>query len=230
MQLLGDNQRLPNKQRTTAERLFKRMNSVVMAVQFTCFLIDLARSTVSAPKTFKNDIWIAHDFRLDDVLTTKLNCTYQYTGSLNGYDNMGLTLDEYNHGFLFADFAGRVRFALIITALAIIIGAINKLLFDLNVYEFKWKNLLLHKEVITVIELIFLAMTIQSCYEAGKGAEILRHYIKACGINTETSLPFTLPFVSIYVATAVTLFVHAVSACIHLRNALSDSPPLPGDK
>jgi hypothetical protein len=228
MQLLGDHQRLPNKQRTGAEKMFKKLNSVILAIQLACLLIDVSRVTVAADKTFTRDMWLPHDYELMPVLQSKTaNCTYDHVGTVRGYANMPITIDATNQGYLLANLAADARWAMIVAGIALVLGAINKGLFDLNIYEFKYKQLVFHKELLTLAEFMVLCLTIQACAEVDASGSTLRDYLEHCDVQSASSLPFATPLIALYVGASVVLFIHVVTALIHLRNTLSDTQPGP---
>jgi hypothetical protein len=235
MQLLGDHQRLPNKQRTKIEKSFKWINSIVMAVQFACFLIDLSRISIAAPKTFEEGdiIWVRRSFALDQIIATKTATCYNETGGYNftgnvwGYSNVPLQLNSLTQNMLFAELSELMRFAVIVNAAALVVGFFNKFMYDANVYEWRWKQLFIHKDVVTFVEIILLCVSIQRCAACDVIAPILREWLQACGVHSENSLPYVAPLIAMYVANGFTLLMHLVTLLILLKNSLGDKPPEP---
>ena len=230
MHLVGDQQRLPAKQRTKAEKLFKRINTFIIAAHLACYLIDLSAVVIATPKTFTNTIWGVTDFGLKPVLDAKTgNCSHLTVDRVRGFADTPLNITGSNHAIIFTELAVNVRFCMIVTAVAVVLSAANKMVYDFNIFEVKLgRSVVLHKEVLTLTEFIFLIMSIQSATEAELYASDLRGYLVACGVTSESSLPFAVPFVAIYVATGVVLGLHVISFLIHLRNTLSETPPTPG--
>jgi hypothetical protein len=222
MHLVGDDQRRPRKERTTAERMFKRINSVILALQFTCLLIAMATAFIAGGNTFSGDMWFGTEYGLELVLQTKTeNCSYATRDERWGYLSTPMAITSANQGLFFVTLASSVRSEMITAFLAFIVGAINKLIYDLNVFEKDIKRMTLHKECLSVIELVFLGMTINSNSGLETKAAPLRPYLKHCGITNERSLPFHAPFVTLYVSSAVVLFMHAVTLCLMVSNAVS---------
>lgn len=232
MHLLGDHQRLPRKQRTAVEKFFKKFNTLVLAVQLACFLIDVARVSTANPKTFESSIWSRSRFELHPILEARTsNCSgYTHTQTYLSYPDTTVVISHDNHGIFFARLAADMRWAIIVNAIAFVIGFLNKLAFDLNYYEFSPKFFgaaVLHKEVITVAELLLLAVTIQACDATSNSAAALRSYLRHCGVTGSGTLPFQAPLVAIIVGTGFALFIHVVCMFIHLRMTFTDRQPGP---
>ena len=151
-----------------------------------------------------------------------VNCSYTYGATHYGFTDLELTVNERNQGLFFVNLAVSVRYVIFQAFIVFIVGAINKLIFDLNIFEAKWKHLRVHKEILTMIELALLALTINQLVIVDRVAEPLRLYLKhGCGVVNERSLPFQAPFVSLYVSCIVVLFMHAVTFIIYISNAKS---------
>lgn len=230
MHLVGDEQKRKPKERTKGERLFKRANSVVMAVQLTCLLIVLSQVTIAVPKTFGSSrtIWMSNSFQFEDIIAAKItNCTWSWVGSFRGFPEQNLTLTVSNAALPFADLAAKARWAIIVNAIGLVVGAVNKLLFDLNLFSFVVGRVVFHKSILSFIEVVLLAMGIQACTQVDAVATILRGYLDHCDVRSQSSLPYTAPFIALYVANAFTLFMHFVTLVILFVNALgSDLVPL----
>ena len=232
MQLLGDHQRLPTKQRTGLEKAFKQINTIVLAVQLACILVDLSNVIISADKTFTGSMWVPEPFGLESVLHHKTaNCSYVVTERVRGFADTTINITAANHARLFADVAINARFTLIIAMVAFVVGVVNKFLYDFNIFEFKFGRVIFHKEIVTLAELMLLCMTFNGASNTEVAAALVRKYLeKGCGVVGHGTLPFASPFVAIYVSTAFVLLIHFITFLLHLRFTLNDKQPNPSKK
>lgn len=229
MHILADDQKRGRKNRTGAERILKRLNSVVLVAQLGCLLVTISYASIAAGKTFKSSLWFPQEYELETVLELKTkNCTYNEIGSHFGFGEVNTTITHANQGLFMAEAAELLRATLVVNGVAVVLGSVNKLLFDLNVFDFRYRHLVLHKELISVLELGLLIWSLVSAIEAEAPAKLMRNYLKHCGVSARSSIFYVPPFAWLYTSISLTLFIHLVTICLHLRNALKKPPRLPG--
>eukprot|EP00759_Apiculatamorpha_spiralis_P036649 PhF_6_TR3683/c0_g1_i1/m.5234 len=207
--------------RTYAEKKIKRVNTFVMVVQFTCFLITITDIAIRSEKTFVGDMWYPDkdDLALTYQLQTALiNCSY--TGTIK---RGGWTLTNtitYNTSLpILADTTGKIRVSLLVNAFAIFAGSINKVLFDLNTHDIiRLGRLRVKKQLLMGIEFVLIIWAIAAMEGLEDSSLYLHKWISGCGVKYLTifSVP---PFVAMYVGHGVVLLMHGVTFWLLLLNA-----------
>lgn len=224
MHLVGDDQKRPNKQRTTGERYFKRLNNILMATQFACYLIVFSSVVIAMRKTIGLDsttLDTQFSFRLTKFLASKTaNCSFSTIQDVDGSTGVPFVINSRNQAELFVELMSRINFCLGINGMVIIVGAINKLFFDLNKFHVRIRHLYFHKDVVTTTEILLLAVCYKAAVSLEPRAALLRQYLQFCGIRSQSSIPFTVPFTPIYVSLAFTIGLHFLSVLIFLSNTL----------
>ena len=224
MHLLGEDQKRGRKNRSPPERIFKWVNSLVMTVQLACFLITVAQVSIASSKTFSTDFFFPSEFGLKIALSTKTeNCTVPITED-SFYSDIPVALSSYNRDYRLARLAYRVRRVIAFSGVMLAMSGFNRLLYDLNIYAFKYHYLVLRKGVVTLLEIMFIIITLVSCIAPQHDAKILRDYFKNCGVVNRNYLPHTIPFVALYISIGVTLTAHGVSFLILLINGTKKGP------
>ena len=220
MHIVPEDQKRPNKGRTGVERMFRRLNDLVMAVQLICWLIYTASVTLRSGKTLGTDMWAPSGFSLSPVLEYKLaNCSYTTSVDLYAFTGLNITLTRNNSAEIWADFAGQLRLIVVISAVALTIGAVNKLLFNLNKFHWRYHNLYLHKDIVSAAEFVFLAYQVFLLATIQPLAALLQNYLRFCGAKQSNYLPF-VSSTPLWVAFAVAAGIHFLSLCCLLWNAL----------
>lgn len=229
MMIYGDGQRMSNKGRSTPEKFFKQYNSLVMAVQFACLLVVLSLSIIATPKTVQGDIWFPNNYVPSaTMMLAASNCSHEAEKSYLGYRNTRIVFTDATIAPHIAHVAVGVRFAILCAGLALIVGSVNKILFDLNRYELQYKNLVLHKEVITLVEIMLVCLLIITCSATEEQAALLREFFDACGSDKmadpadpvggaeaasvlKRTLPYVMPFTALYISSGIVLGSHFIT-------------------
>ena len=221
MHLVGDDQRRHRKGRSSSEKFFKRANMLILAVQLACFLITLSLVLIAAGRTYEGSFIFPSDYLLAEVLDAKTrNCSFNASLTVEGYPNVPITLNYNNQGRIFTETASEIRFAFAVYIAALALGAANKLVFDVNKYSLAIRHLVIHKEILTSIELILLGFTYQQCFRCEGRSSLLVAYLHHCGVTETVTMYHQVPFVALYVGNSVVIFFHLVSFVILIYNSL----------
>lgn len=212
MHVVGERQRQPLKHRHVSENLIRILYDIVLAVKYITLLVLIATATISAKRTFAVDFWSPNGFALSPVLTYKLaNCTYATTVDMYAFRNASLTITSANNSELFTDFASQLRTLIIIAAVHVLLGAVNRELFRSNIFVKRFRHMYLHKDVLTMTEVCLLAWIFASTYHLDQQQRTLQAYFRSCNIIRTTYLPFvSLTTMYVFVGSACASFVIAV--------------------
>lgn len=220
MHLVGDDQRRHRKDRTSAEKFFKRANTFIVAIQLACFLIAISQISIAANKTFKGSMFFPRKFELERILDNKTgNCSLTIVDTYFSMRNVNVTVHTNNRGYFFARLAYGLRTVIGVNAATIVVGGANKLIMDLNKYEFHYHQLVIHKEVLTTIEIVLLCYNLYVLADTEMWASILRAFLDHCGVEADTSVPYVVPVFALYFAVSFALFCHVLTFVIHVVNA-----------
>ena len=228
MHLLGDLQRRPRKGRTSLEKAFKAINSLILLVQFTSLLVTATYASIFSTKTFNHHMWYPGRIELSAMLQYKLfNCTQNITYSFDAVGDFDMPLNSDTALDLLSYHSFYTALAVFFTLLAVASGAINKVLFDMNFYSFRYRNMVFRKSMLTTLELTFIALGLISASASVNGAPLLKDYFKFCGVRSKRLLPYASPLTGIFVSHAVVLFGHFVTLCLLIRTAWEKPPKNP---
>jgi hypothetical protein len=221
MHIVPEDQKRPKKGRTAAERVFRRVNDITMLVQLVCWLYYTSTLTRRGATTMATDLWAGFpSFVLSPVLEYKLtNCSFTTVASIYAFSDMNMTLNKANSTELIADLIGHMRLIVIISAFAMLVGGLNKLLFSLNVFHWRYHHLYLHKDILTAVEVVMLGYQMMLLITVEPQKELIGNFFRYCGVKQSNYLPF-LSSASLWVFFGVTVGVHAFSILFHLLYAL----------
>lgn len=222
MHCVGDEQRRPNKNRTQPEKVFKRLNSLISAVQFAGVLIVASQILIAVPKTISSDFILPGDFALEFALDRRTqNCSLLRQQTYYGFPGLKLNISVATRDFYFADFIGDLRIAIFVYAVAVAVGVVNKLLFDVNFFELIISHyIVIHKDLLTAAEWALMALSYWYASGADETGLLLQDYLRQCGVRASSTLPFVSPLLAIYLTGAVALGAHVVTVMILLHNAV----------
>ena len=227
MHLVGEQQKRPNKGRLGTEQAFKRINNCVLAVHLACFLTVISLVSIAGGKTFAGNLW-STSIELDEVIATKTaNCSQTIMAASGGWKEWSQVVSPDDLFFRFATFAGRVKLCMGLNLACLLIGAINKLAFDVNIFEIRIRHLIIRKELLSAAEFLFIIFSYVSASDVESDATILRNYLSYCGVTSQNSLPYEPPFVALYVGLSWTVFIHVICFIILCWNTLQEPAPIP---
>jgi len=207
--------------RTKMEKRNKRINTLVLLAQFTCFLIMLTQISTRSEKTFRGDPWYPAQERFDltvQLQTQLANCTHTAVIMRGGWE-IEYTIGLQNSTVLMADCAGRIRVAILVNAFAIVAGSMNKIMYDLNVhYITKLGRLKVRKQLLLMIEFVLIVWAIVAMEALEDMAKFLHDWTTKCNVKFQTifSVP---PFIAMYVGHGIVLLAYLVNWFMLLQNA-----------
>jgi hypothetical protein len=224
MHILGPDQRRPRKDRSTAEKAFQRLNTIVVAVQLACLLIVVAQITMNSGKTFNSNFFGVSEYQVLDPALLNTTCVLESVTSGSQFTDYKLVLSYKNIPWMLSKNVNDVRTCIAANSVLIVLGAINKLFFDFNAHEFRYHHFVFRKEVLTVWEMLALIVSYVTTKSIERNASIISRYLIACGNNNGNAYVSNIPFVPIFISLAIVTFVHFVSILIALKNMLRRHP------
>lgn len=221
MHIVAEDQKRPKKGRTGMERLFRRINDATMVVQLVCWLFYTSTVARRGVKTFAHDMWGTDTtFQLSEVLEFKLsNCSYRTVTDLYAFTELNLTLTRDNTNELWIDFAAQVRLLIVVTAVLMVVAALNKFMFLQNMFHYRFHHLYLHKEIVTATEFVLIAYQLFLLIALAPQQSLFTGYLRYCNVRQTNYLPF-VSSTSLWVFFSVTVAVHFFSVCCFMWNAL----------
>ena len=228
MHLLGDIQKRHRKGRTAAEKIFKAVNSLIIAVQFAGLIITGTYACILSTKTFTHNMFYPGKVELSSLLTYKLqNCTQPIVYNFEAVGDFNLVLDSNLVLEFLAQHSYYATLAIFFTLLSVVVGALNKVIFDMNIYSVRYRNLVFRKSTVTAIEFVLIAIGLTNCILATYDAPMLQDYFQHCGIRTRNLLPYASPLTGLFVAHSVVMFGHLVTFIILIKNGMAKPPKPP---
>jgi hypothetical protein len=223
MHILPYKQRRSLKHRSSGEQALKWVNIVVAGVQLACFIIVITQINSGARLTFDNDMWNDDPIALTVSLQAKLsNCSSTQTIELSGFTGIPATFSEDNFFYYMAYMMREIKFAVVVNAFATVLGWVNKVLFNLNFYETRHKHIILRKDILTTLEIMFLVFGILATNDASGWAGYLTEHLKHCGLVEKSYLPYVPPLVAFFVCQSITLAMHVLCMAAHVYNAYNE--------
>lgn len=230
MFVVGEDQKRPDKGRTKSETAFKYLNNCVLLVQLATFLTVATLCTIAAGKTFEDtNFWFGgQQLKLAETIDAKtINCTGNVSVAYGGWNAYDQVISRDDFLYRLAYFTGQMRFTLICNGIALGIGAFNKVLMEMNIMEFRYKSLIIRKEIVTTVEIMILCLCIFLQSQVELDASVLRDYWKDCGLTAETALPFQPPLIALYLGLIWTLIVHVLSWIMLGYHTCTKPPTVP---
>eukprot|EP01059_Diplonema_ambulator_P033097 TRINITY_DN6779_c0_g2_i1.p1 TRINITY_DN6779_c0_g2~~TRINITY_DN6779_c0_g2_i1.p1 ORF type:complete len:290 (+),score=51.96 TRINITY_DN6779_c0_g2_i1:31-900(+) len=219
---------LPHGLRLYEERVLRHVNIAVALGCLVCIVVTITEVAQKADKTV-NDFWTpGGDFKLNGYFEAALkdSCEYQGTVNLGEFDMKKYTIDENSRGFLMALTCGLIRRALLISASAVFLTFLNKIGFNYNWHDVRYGSYIVEKSFLLLLEVIFIVWAIIALKHPQSLASDLETYIKLCSRDTIPTHVFTTPpYIAMFVAHGVTLFVYIVNAFLLLSNSTRQVPP-----
>ena len=224
MHVVGEAQRRPKSKRHISEKVMAKVYVILFLVKYITFLITLVTINIAADKTFGVSFWLPKGYSLSTILTAKLSACEvpMQRDGWYAFDNVSMTITSENNVELFTDFGGQLRTGIIFAGVSIVLGALNMRLFQENIYVLRWRNVFLHKDVITTLEAVLLSLTFYTFYHAEDQGAVLRAYLRACEVHRESYLPF-VEFTALYVFIGVGAGGYALGWLILLYNVAANN-------
>lgn len=224
MHILGADQKRPRKDRSTSEKIFQRLNTIVIAVQLAGLLIVVAQITMNSGKTLNSSFFSVSKYAVLDPALLNQTCELDTLTSGGQFANYRLVLSYKNIAWMLSKNVNDVRSCIAANSVLIALGAINKLFFDFNAHELRYHHFVLRKEILTVWEMFALIVAYVTTKSIERNASLLGRYLSACGNNNGNSYVSNIPFVPIFISLAIVTVVHFVSILIALKNMLRRHP------
>jgi hypothetical protein len=196
-------------------------------VQLGCFLFAVSSLSVSADKTFENDMWGYRVPKLDVVLEAKtFNHTYVVSADFGNSRDIPWEINGNTVVYLLAQLAYTSKFVIVVAAIAVFLGAINRVLFDLNIFRLQQHYLIIRKDLLTCLDCLVLILGLILLAEADRLSAPLRDFFEDAGLSNENTIPYVAPYVELYFAFTIGLASHVVTAFLHLYNAQRKDLPV----
>lgn len=228
MHVLPECQRRGKKHRTTVEKVFKRLNTLIIAAHFGCFLIVVSQIAISAKKTMDNDFWFGGNFAFNTIIESKTaNCSQMQVQDIAGFNGWEQEISFHDREFKFAEFASELRFTIGVNAAALVLGGINKVCFDINLFALRFRHIRIRKDLVTTLEFMFIVMSFIATAGLEAKGERLQSYLQFCGLESKSSIPYLPPLTALFVGLSITAFFHVVTLLIMLKHALKKQSKKP---
>lgn len=230
MHVLSPEQRLPGKKRSKAEKVFQRVNTIVVAAQLATLIVLIGLVAVAAPKSMKNNLFVNSELQLVNNYYYP-DCEKTYTTSNGLFNNYPFTVSVRNIAYLVTRSVYNMKRCWAIYAAYIGIGMINKLLFDLNIHHVTIGYLQLRKDVISIMEIIFLILSFVTTKMLERENEILQDYVSGCYQQTynkdfdKSYFQYSSPFIAFYVGLAISAALTFFALLVGFVSMWSLEPP-----
>eukprot|EP00758_Cryptobia_borreli_P005604 Tbor_TRINITY_DN4932_c0_g1::TRINITY_DN4932_c0_g1_i1::g.9971::m.9971 len=217
--------------RTRAEKLFKRLNTFIFAVQLACVIFSATAISSAINMTVEKDKfqW-KDDVRIrESLLMTAKNCsTYSDYRKMivmtRGSYRYNIEINEDNFSYLMVELLIHAISSLIACSVALFFGFINKAAFEFNKHEWIIRSINIYKTPFTVMEFIAIIYAFITINEGESLAEVMQAYLKECTTMDQRkafeTIPFVFPFITQYIALGNTLLWHLITAAIAVRNGM----------
>ncbi|XQJ30923.1 hypothetical protein NXY56_007030 [Leishmania guyanensis] len=220
MQLVSDLQQRPKKGRLSVEKNIVPFYDLCTAVQFITFLIHTVTTVIGASRTFVHNIIVQNDFELTPALVHKTrNCSFSTVRNMYAFDSVNMTFTQSSVNDVFVDQAIQMRLAIFVCAATFFVGAVNRTLVDANVFVIKFRNFYFWKDIISATELLLLAYVMQITATIVQPASLLRDYLRHCGVQASSYLPF-ISIINLWVFAGVGYLTYVVGIALYLNNTL----------
>ncbi|GET88217.1 hypothetical protein, conserved [Leishmania tarentolae] len=220
MQLVSDLQQRPKRGRLWIEKSIVPFYDLCTGVQLIMFLIHTVTTIDSASRTFTRHIIVQNDFELAPSLVYKTrNCSFSTVRDIYAFNAVNMTFTQSSVNDVFVDQAIKMRLAIFVCGATIVVGSLNRMLVEANVFVIKFRNFYLWKDMISAAELLLLAYVIQIVATVRSPAILLQDYLRHCGVAANFYLPF-VSTINLWVFAGVGYFTYVVGLIIYLNNAL----------
>lgn len=220
MQLVSDLQQRTKKGRLKIEKQIVSFYDLCSLVQLTVFLIHTVTTMIGANRTFKNYIIVENNFELAPALTYKTqNCKYNTVRSIYAFSSVNMTFTADSINDVFVDQAIQMRLAIFVCVVTFVVGGVNRMLVEANLFVVKYRNFYFWKDIISATELILLAYVAQITAAIDPPKQLLHDYLRYCGVVGNAYLPF-ISTINLWVFVGVGYFTYVVGLVIYLNNTL----------
>ena len=193
------------------ENVLKYVNLFVFIANLVCFLV-MAQDVDQKAKKSMGDFWTHGTFSLDSTLADSLleNCTRFSSLKTSDWD-VYYTITKTNAPALMAHTAGLIRRAVWVTGTAVILGGVNKLLFERNVHDVGYYNIPIRKGYLFLLEIAAIVWSICAMEQPQEPSSFIKDYISQCSTGSISHVWRAPPFMIMYISHAVTLLLHGVT-------------------
>lgn len=184
MHILAITQRRPRKQRSRAEKWFTRIHFVVVVILFATFFVAIAILVQQGESHFSNNFFFTDDLKLSESYQMTL-CAENSPVRIEDNNQFGpytLIVSTRNYMVLLSRFVYNCRRAMAMYACMTVFGTINRYLYHRNIYTISLfhDNLVLRKDVISVLELTFFVLSIITVKHLEREMELMKPFLKVC--------------------------------------------------
>lgn len=221
MQLVSHYLQRPAKARLPSEKNIVPFFDLCVVVQATAIIVHSLVLVNSSKQTITSGVLGGQTLVLQDYLTYKLqNCELNLTQSMDAFTNVKIDLTGTNFLPLLADFISLMRLGMIIGIIAVVVGAYNRVLVELNTFVlFSYRNLVIWKDIVSAVELVLLGFLMGIAALADSPRRVLDTFFVSCGVQSRVSLPF-VTVTPLYICAGAGFFAYAVSLSLYLYHTL----------
>ncbi|KAJ9464085.1 hypothetical protein DIPPA_13268 [Diplonema papillatum] len=217
---------LPAGLRLKSEKYFKTVNLILGIGSLACVLIA-AGELERGPDTMTNFWGVGSTTVFKEKLRLTLdNCVLATNVDIGSYDvRYNMTVNTALP--LAALSATVIKRAILISAAAVVLSLVNKILFNYNVHQLRFYSFVVSKAYLMLLEFLFTIWALADLVSSQGLAQELTDYLDFCSGNSDTPAHvFTAPpFIPLYVAFSVLLLGHCVTAGILLSHSARRVPP-----
>ena len=221
---------LPYGARLKAETVLKTLNMVVMLGVLACLVVTITDVSTRADRTLE-EFWVAKgDFDLSTQLKEALSytplCSYRTNLVLGNYDVNTYDITANSRGFLMAHASGLIRRAVLISCATAAVCVLNRVLFNYNIHSIRYANFIVYKGHLVLLEILGVIWSIVALNHPAQLSADLSNYIEYCAstIAFDTHLFDAPPFVAMFVAWGLVLFMHLVNIVILVQHSANPVP------
>lgn len=221
MQLVSHYLQRPAKKRLPSEKSIVPFFDLCVLIQATAIIVHSVTFVDSGKQTLKGGVLSSGQMELQGYLGYKLgNCMVNITTNLNAFTNVTSTVSGTNFYPILADYANQMRLGMILGIIAVVVGAFNRLLLELNTFVlFSFRNLIIWKDIVSAVELVLLGLLFGLASSADYPRGLLKEFFSSCGVKGKASLPF-ISLIPLYICGAGGFLAYAVSLILYLIHTL----------
>lgn len=230
MHILSVDQRSHRKKRLSVEKAFQRINTFLFATQLATLLVGVGLLVAAGNKSMSNDFFSLSSTIDLSSLYFYPNCSHTFVTSNGLFNHYSFEVSSRNIEWMVSRAVYNIRRCIAMYALVIAVGGVNKLLFELNIHNWRFGHLVVRKDIFTVSEIFLLVLAFITTKALERENEMLNTYTSTCakqavaGTSTssaDTSVLFShsVPLTSFYIGlsiTAAVMFASMVVALYHM--------------
>lgn len=227
------------------EKIFRIVNKALWAVQLSLAMIGIVLLVLAAEDMFtESPLAAGASLSLNSKYTSVFNnCSSTSTTDTYLLKSVPFTIDGGNVRFLLGLYSSKVIAAIVLAAVSVAVSLCNRILYDLNVFFFRYKFLIIRKDILSTVDIILLCGSIAANSIAHDFAAPLRNHVEHCtskfnaGIIASSSSPSTPQistggarsylapenFIPMYLAACFSLLLYVIEFILLIKFTIIDS-------